>query len=861
MKEKRKMRIEQGQLGSALIMTVVLTVMLSIVAVMFVAVARMDMASTGNIADNKALESSVKSIIELINRQLVLDTPGVAEQEYYDYPDANNAWLASIEPYESASNYYWRQISDVTGYLRSRNFETQDVNVDPNPPLGPGTQDVIRDYPEITLTGGQLNDLLADADGDGIADSKWFELANMRSSKGKPIYAAVRIIDNSGMVNINTADIFDPTSSDSNKIDGSSQMQINLKGLLKGTSTEIDNQFNALLTTRCGTAPSDGNSYTQNVIWRYGKPNGNYLPFDISDELELRYRYCIDSKFVSRLERGGASPVIPDTMKGYGIANSGYLYNGDGNWGLGDWLHSIINPADPSTDRRHMLTSLNLDRIITPDGNKMTNINTADVNDIYNLFTRIGFDADTSAQIAVNIIDYRDSDSSVTDFNVGTAHYYGFEQPCIYISELAYNQSGTNKSYAIELYRPYPDVINPADVWQLSIQGLPYVINFTANPWPTTKDFYVIKNDPSGSLSVDLGGAAVSPDSASIVFSADNTIELSRVINGNSIAVDSIIVPSAWPSAPIADGNYSIQRDITPHKCIRRLESGIGNNLTLGRMNDYNTAGDANYIQAHPKNLPFTNIGELGMIFRNPAYYPAGGGIPANTIGYNNNVRQEYQVRLNLADPNYQEIFEHLTVIDPNNFYPNDPNYAGETRVKGRININTAPAFVLAQLPWVLHRPNDYNLARAIVAYRDKTAVPSGDPDYSNRPDPCGFGTIGQLCDVCDINSGTIINYGINYYGRDGIDQPGFPDLTTTATGDSAIDDFEERDLIFARISNLVTVRSDMFTAYILVRIGTDGPQKRCITILDRSDVGFDPNGVLHDDVKIRAFQTTPEAR
>jgi len=47
-----------------------------------------------------------------------------------------------------------------------------------------------------------------------------------------------------------------------------------------------------------------------------------------------------------------------------------------------------------------------------------------------------------------------------------------------------------------------------------------------------------------------------------------------------------------------------------------------------------------------------------------------------------------------------------------------------------------------------------------------------------------------------------------------------------------------------------------MFTAYILVRIGTDGPQKRVITILDRSAVT-----AANNRVAIRAFQLTPEAR
>jgi len=83
---------------------------------------------------------------------------------------------------------------------------------------------------------------------------------------------------------------------------------------------------------------------------------------------------------------------------------------------------------------------------------------------------------------------------------------------------------------------------------------------------------------------------------------------------------------------------------------------------------------------------------------------------------------------------------------------------------------------------------------------------------------------------------------GMDLYATDGIDQRGRPDLTPLkllGDRDGAVDDFEERDLdlIFQRISNLITVRSDVFTAYILVRIGTDGPQRRVIAILDRSDV------------------------
>jgi len=95
------------------------------------------------------------------------------------------------------------------------------------------------------------------------------------------------------------------------------------------------------------------------------------------------------------------------------------------------------------------------------------------------------------------------------------------------------------------------------------------------------------------------------------------------------------------------------------------------------------------------------------------------------------------------------------------------------------------------------------------------------------------------------------------YYADDpahvSVDLDRFPDLTP---GDGATNDFEERDVIFCRLSNLATVRSDVFTAYILVRIGTDGPQKRVVAILDRSQVTS-----TADKVKILALHPVPDPR
>jgi hypothetical protein len=483
-----------------------------------------------------------------------------------------------------------------------------------------------------------------------------------------------------------------------------------------------------------------------------------------------------------------------------------------------------------------------------------------------------------AAQIAANLIDFCDSDSNVTAVNdVDGNPYYGFERPCIYISELARNfvpdlldPATIYRSYAVELYKPYP-VDNDPWGWRLVIDGSPVGID-----WLATKQFHVILWQNDGApLPVDPNAEVQTPLGwvpGDIIFDAGRTVALQRfVADVGYITVDSIPVPD-W-LVEETEGIRSFQRDITRHKCIRRLWDDSSLPPSLGSYNTDVPDTGPPYIQAHPANRGFTNVGQIGMIFRRSAY----GIDPCDT---------EANVRIDLADPDFQQIFNYLTVFDPtNDGIDNDGDGlgegeidGGELKIPGRININTAPWYVIAQLPWVSYDESnpgaaDYRLARAIVAYRDKLDLSSdGGPDYLNNdrydviedkiPDwlgpedireQSGFASIGELAFVLNGDKDEYNEYSIDKFSKDNDDLDDFPDLTQ---GDGAEDDFEERDVIFARISNLVTVRSDVFTAYILVRIGADGPQKRVVAILDRSDVY--PGG---GKVKVRALHPAADPR
>jgi hypothetical protein len=438
------------------------------------------------------------------------------------------------------------------------------------------------------------------------------------------------------------------------------------------------------------------------------------------------------------------------------------------------------------------------------------------------------------------------------------------------------------RSYAVELYKPYSGDNDPCN-WRLEVGSTP----ITIDNWTGNKQFYVIRDQNSNAL-LDVNSGTTIQD-ALFAFTRNTEISLQRPLPGGGyVTVDSVPVPdpndaSGWlvdPPTIMYNGvARSIQRDIQPHKCIRRLWDSNVRVPNLGQQNTF-VHPDPNVIQAHPANEDFTNIGEIGMLFRKGAYYIDAADRP-DRIGYGTNKTEE-EVRIDLADPNFQQLFKYLTVFDPNSdtidndgdgeIDETDPNKTLELKVPGRININTAPWYVLAQLPWVSLREsgyNDANLAHAIVAYRDNLNLSStGGPDYyhsgaSNSreletgitgiSEANGFRSIGELMNV--INKSGKTDYDIRSYGLDSQDQKGFPDLDEPS-GDGAIDDFEERDVIFARISNLVMVRSDVFTAYILVRIGTDGPQKRVMAILDRSNV-YSGDG----KVRIVALHPVPDPR
>lgn len=166
------------------------------------------------------------------------------------------------------------------------------------------------------------------------------------------------------------------------------------------------------------------------------------------------------------------------------------------------------------------------------------------------------------------------------------------------------------------------------------------------------------------------------------------------------------------------------------------------------------------------------------------------------------------------------------------------------TGVQGLININTAPTWVLQQVPMYENTgvanplASNMALARQITYWRDGQCYPTG----ANFPRVAPHRPIRSLFElnlipqVREAQRAIIAASGGNGLKEGDISQ------------DSVLSDFESRYLMMTRLSNFLTTRSDTFTVYLQVQgwrdVGGENPelvvQRRVAYIADRT--GVSPN-------------------
>ncbi|MHC4622101.1 MAG: hypothetical protein ACYTEQ_30560 [Planctomycetota bacterium] len=445
--------------GSALILAVVLTSLLAIIGVFFVLVARVDQTATMAVVQNRDLDLAVETVLSKICEELVLDVPGAGgpAEEYYDYPDhslapglddrlqtwddqtidpgpdlqlgtpdgppvsgsGDNIWLASLEPESIDRNIDnadpnsppgngrpgFRHITDLYGRLGflfqdSFLYDPQGTGkIKDNRLDSDGDRISFRNLPAKIIAPtepiGREGDK-ADADGDGVADSRWIVLPNMKSSKGLDIYAAARIIDNGGMINVNTTYAgFVPPDARA----GDMLTDIYLDELVK-SSNDKDVAMANFLNYR-SNAP-DPRTYYLEAARRIDNPDTTtghfYDLYDITEELSLRNRFILfPYRTLPRLEAGSdddPARCLSTTLRWSGYGNSRLPYTESD---FDAWKRRF-DPFDPgywgseprhnNYDFRHLLTTYNMDRIISPDGGRMANLMWHDKVSLYEAIRR-----------------------------------------------------------------------------------------------------------------------------------------------------------------------------------------------------------------------------------------------------------------------------------------------------------------------------------------------------------------------------------------------------------------------------------------------------------------------------------------
>ncbi|QDU71662.1 hypothetical protein [Mucisphaera calidilacus] len=242
----------------------------------------------------------------------------------------------------------------------------------------------------------------------------------------------------------------------------------------------------------------------------------------------------------------------------------------------------------------------------------------------------------------------------------------------------------------------------------------------------------------------------------------------------------------------------------------------------------------------------------------------AAGATPTRYVGRLDwtNVNTTY-TNTDLHLPDAVHLMDQFTTLEGPDATATTNDALNDGMAFGVININTAPQRVLESLPYALGGNASENhpmggtspapyLAEGIIDYRD---LPDGGT-YGNstrtwpatvtwtgapRTEP-GFASIGELTMIREGSVSTEAFDRLQYdaAGNNGTAEGDFTD-------DTVADDLEEELLPFMRVASLVSVRSDVFTAYVLLegrRPNADNPlqydrvvQRRFIVTYDRSNV------------------------
>jgi type II secretory pathway component PulK len=791
--------------GYVLVVIIGILTILSLMTITFATLSRIETRATRNYTDSVKCEKIAKAALEHAIYEIRLDKFGT---DTLAYNDDDNGNYGLDENFDSAG-------ASWPGY-----------SVFPDT----GTDDY-------------------DNDGNGADDSTWIYFPATTSSSDirlpgdlRARYAVLITDDREARVNVNvTGNEANVGSHTSNE--GWSTFEIDLSNIIElastgnGIATASD-----IIDTRLGSDDAPGTSTTNDDTgivpdpetdnidndgdWVTGNDtNGNGIPDSGETDVDEADEITDEPN-----EFNSISPYGDDVP--FGLLSEAEIM---GTSSYTSRLETIFNTRGVSENEQNSLnswvTTYSADTILCPpyqlDGGTSTtklNINALVNNEgkyndgeayydtdkkaqmLVDVFTAGGVPDIERQQMAVNIIDFIDSDDTVSIYNDGTNDYYGIERTP-YINEVDANpQAGDPES--IELFNPYDTAITIGD-WTITGPSLG-TITITAGKSISARDYYVIADGGAADqieagMNLDNNGEELTlttdPGSGSITV---QVTDYGRASKQNSSQLND---PRPIPLSATAANPWYWETSLSS-----TIDAQNGNFRPEDGKDGWEDTTPTHWNSFFVANRRFSNIGYLGFIHKGSEWSSVRvGDTPGYPIDYPNLL--DY---ITITDPSMDNIDNDgdgdIDTYDTDGGGDIDVNDTGDTgfqsgdldgpeyRIPGLINVNTASTKVLQSLPNI-----DSTLGDAIDT-------------PGNKP----YTSIGDLVDKVTEITGTLPKWN------------------------------EEESL--RSISNLITTRSNVFTVYVTAQVTDEAmsnvfAEKKILAIVDRS---IDP-------IKIRYFRWITE--
>ncbi|MDY6913527.1 MAG: hypothetical protein SVT52_03615 [Planctomycetota bacterium] len=871
MKHRRKYR---NRRGSVLLMVVGLLTILAMLGGTLLIISHMDAKTSDALSAKSQADPIAEGIVSQVQALLKEDL----------YIDATNGPYGNYDGSTSQEN--WRKFIDHPAY------ESGGLEVEIDHWLASGWYSGITTWAHVSnISGENLNDVnnvtvgapdndYADADGDGDRDARFFD-TGVTNNEGETYYAAVRVIDLAGLLCVNTGAQSDAATMP----DTTRPVSIELSSFLSGCYSNLHDE-------RCGgTGTTDLEDFSENAAECLLAPSGDYLPFAIGDEMYLRW-------------------LTADAP-----TETGRLY---------DEITSL------ATDKRRQLTTFTCSRSLVrrPTGTfteplVLTGSTINEIRDrVVYMLAQLSIGADDNARqhiaaaFVANLWAYQSNGTTgfpwAFNYTVGATSYtaYGVvPQPVITESYARFVQSSQpdpgphdHKWFAaIEIYNPGS---LPA--------GLTYKLADTVISVPVSGQRNIYYDyEGYGNL------AAIAADTGIDQATLNDGIRINGLQFYEGKTVKLTCTKLASPEIVIdevssADLNHSaasptdssetddIRRDDATNRARYNIaaylhtddsggvqqELGESNNLTESTT----LSPDADYsAPIIRKEGEISDLGELLHIYCAGHFSDGSDEIPFTKRLLNSSISAIFDDNpaRGRLDPHPDDVAydrptgytftdypdvpaaamlsEFFTLVPPDG---TRTDITPDSRIYGRININTATEDVLERLPFETNITlSGYtnpvitvsDVVDYIIAYRDMTQHGTS-RNYASRSDPAG-------ADITNLRSNDP-NSNIDGFLTAGEVAIPLADYVTdrilAANGGLTLDDLkklapylEARDALYRSISNLITVNSDVYAANIVVQLrDSDGNTRytwNYIAVLDRSncdDTGDQPAVLLFSEIK-----------